>query len=167
MLPYDLNTPLFSDYALKHRFVWLPPGTAATYSSRDSFTFPVGAVIIKTFAYPVDYRDLALGERLIETRLLVRRATGWDPISYTWNEEQTEARRAVIGASVPVSWLQGDGTEVSITYHVPNANQCKECHEEHNEVVSPLGPKARNLNKDYAYADGTANQLSVGPSSGT
>jgi uncharacterized repeat protein (TIGR03806 family) len=159
VLPYDLNTPLFSDYALKHRFVWLPPGTSATYSPRDSFTFPVGAVIIKTFAYPVDYRDLALGERLIETRLLVRRATGWDPISYTWNEEQTEAQRRVIGASIPVSWIQGDGTEVSITYHVPNANQCKECHEEHNEVVSPLGPKARNLNKDYAYADGTANQL--------
>src|SRR5260370_39148003 len=24
VLPYDLNTPLFSDYAAKHRFVWLP-----------------------------------------------------------------------------------------------------------------------------------------------
>ena len=31
VLPYDLNTALFSDYAAKHRFVWLPPGTSATY----------------------------------------------------------------------------------------------------------------------------------------
>jgi uncharacterized repeat protein (TIGR03806 family) len=159
VLPYDLNTALFSDYAVKYRFVWLPPGTTATYSGRDSFTFPVGTVIIKTFAYPFDFRDPELGERLIETRLLVRRATGWDPITYTWNLEQTVARRDATGDRVPVTWIQADGAERSITYRVPNANQCKECHEEHNEVVGPLGPKARNLNRDYAYPDGTANQL--------
>ncbi len=159
VLPFDLNTQLFSDYALKHRFVWLPTGTSATYSARDSFTFPVGTVIIKTFAYPADYRDLSLGERLIETRLLVRRASGWDPIAYTWNDAETEAGRRVIGARVPVTWIQADGTSRSINYQVPNTNQCKECHEEHNEVVGPLGPKARNLNKDYEYADGGANQL--------
>jgi uncharacterized repeat protein (TIGR03806 family) len=159
VLPYDLNTPLFSDYAAKHRFVWLPPGTSAAYNPRDSFTFPVGTVIIKTFAYPFDFRDPALGERLIETRLLVRRAAGWDPITYTWNDEQTVARRRIIGAAVPVTWIDPDGSERSVTFRVPNTNQCKECHEEHNEVVGPLGPKARNLNKDYAYADGTENQL--------
>jgi len=159
VLPYDLNTPLFSDYALKHRFVWMPPGTAATYSGRDSFTFPLGTVIIKTFAYPADYRDPSLGETLIETRLLVRRANGWDPITYLWNAEQTVARRRVIGARVPMTWIQPDGEERSVTFHVPNTNQCKECHEEHNGVVAPLGPKARNLNRDYAYADGTENQL--------
>jgi uncharacterized repeat protein (TIGR03806 family) len=159
VLPYDLNTPLFSDYALKHRFVWLPPGTSATYSSHDSFTFPVGAVIIKTFAYPTDYRDLSLGERLIETRLLVHRATGWEPMTYTWNATQTEAAQRIIGARVPVTWIQADGSQRSVTYQVPNTNQCKECHEEHNGIVGPLGPKARNLNKDYAYADGTDNQL--------
>jgi len=159
VLPYDLNTPLFSDYASKHRFVWLPPGTSATYSAHDSFNFPVGTVLIKTFAYPADYRDPSLGERLIETRLLVRRSTGWDPMTYVWNDEQTEARRRVIGQSVPVTWIQLDGSERSITYHVPNTNQCKECHEEHNSVLGPLGPKARNLNKDYPYADGSVNQL--------
>lgn len=159
VLPYDLNTPLFSDYALKHRFVWLPPGTSATYSPRDSFTFPIGTVIIKTFAYPVDYRDLSRGQRLIETRLLVRRASGWDPITYTWNAEQTVARRRIIGAAVPVTWVDLEGSERSVTFRVPNTNQCKECHEEHNEVVGPLGPKARNLNKDYAYTEGTENQL--------
>ena len=159
VVPYDLNTQLFADYALKYRFVWLPPGTSATYSLRDSFTFPVGTVIIKTFAYPIDYRDLSLGERLIETRLLVRRASGWDPITYTWNDQQTVARRRIIGAKVPVTWIQPDGSERSVNYNVPNTNQCKECHEEHDNVVGPLGPKARNLNKDYPYAEGSANQL--------
>src|SRR5262249_45485336 len=96
----------------------------------------------------------------IETRLLVHRATGWDPITYTWDEAQTEAKRRIIGAKVPVTWIQPDGTERSITYNVPNTNQCKECHEEHNDTIGPLGPKARNLNTDYAVPDGTDNQLS-------
>jgi uncharacterized repeat protein (TIGR03806 family) len=159
VVPYDLNTPLFSDYALKHRFVWLPPGTRATYSAQDSFAFPVGAVLIKTFAYPIDARDSSRGQRLIETRLLVHRAGGWDPVTYVWNGAQTDATRRLIGADVPVSWIQADGSERSIVFHVPNANECKECHEEHDGLVGPLGPKARNLNKPYAYADGSANQL--------
>lgn len=159
VLPYDLNTALFSDYATKHRFVWMPPGTSATYSARDSFAFPVGTVLIKTFSYPFDLRAPEHGERLIETRLLVRRASGWDPITYLWNAEQTEATRRVIGARVPVQWTHVDGSERALTFRVPNTNQCKECHEEHNGVVGPLGPKARHLNKDHAYEDGVANQL--------
>lgn len=159
VLPFDLSTPLFSDYALKHRFVWMPPGTSATYHGRESFTFPVGTVLIKTFAFPVDGRDPSLGERLIETRLLLRRASGWEAITYLWNAEQTEARRRAIGARVPVAFTQADGTPFEVTFVVPNTNQCKECHAEHNDVLGPLGPKARNLNKDYPYADGSANQL--------
>lgn len=159
VLPYDLNTPLFSDYASKHRFVWMPEGTSAAYQPRESFVFPVGAVLIKTFAYPRDERAPELGERLIETRLLVRRAGGWEAMTYLWNAEQTEAKRRVIGARVPVSWIDAAGATQSISYQVPNTNQCKECHAEHNDVMGPVGPKARNLNKDYAYADGTANQL--------
>ncbi len=159
VLPYDLNTALFSDYARKHRFVWMPAGVAAAYHGRDTFAFPVGSVLIKTFAFPRDERDPSLGERLIETRLLVRRASGWEAITYLWNEAQTEARRRVIGARVPVEFPLADGTPFSVTFQVPNTNQCKECHAEHNDVLAPLGPKARNLNRDYAFADGVANQL--------
>ena len=70
VIPYDLNSALFSDYAEKFRFVKLPPGTHATYRDADAFEFPVGTVIAKTFAYPRDARDPSKGRRLIETRLL-------------------------------------------------------------------------------------------------
>jgi len=159
LLPFDLNTPLFSDYARKHRFVYLPPGTSATYSTRETFNFPVGALLVKTFAFPVDERDPGLGERLIETRLLLRRSTGWEAITYLWNAEQTEAKRRVIGANVAVEYPQADGSRFQVTFHVPNTNQCKECHAEHNDTVGALGPKARNLNKDYDYGDAVENQL--------
>jgi len=159
VLPYDLNTPLFSDYALKRRFVWLPPGTSATYSLHDSFKFPVGSVLIKTFAFPRDERDASLGERLIETRLLVHRTDKWEAITYLWNDQQTDAKRLIIGKAVAISYPTADGGTFTDNYQVPNTNQCKECHAEHDDVLGPLGPKARQLNKDYAYADGTENEL--------
>ena len=74
MIPYDLNSALFSDYAEKFRFVKLPAGTHATYSADDVFDFPVGTVIAKTFAFPHDARDPSQGRRLIETRILEARA---------------------------------------------------------------------------------------------
>ncbi|MGH7292742.1 MAG: hypothetical protein ACREJT_16095, partial [Myxococcota bacterium] len=132
VLPFDLNTPLFSDYATKHRFVWMPAGVSAAYHGSESFTFPVGAVLIKTFAFPIDERQPELGERLIETRLLVRRAAGWEPMTYVWNDEQSEAKRRIIGKAVPVEWIRADGSTLALNYQVPNTNQCKECHEEHN-----------------------------------
>ena len=75
VVPYDLNTPLFSDYATKYRFVWMPAGTSAVYNSTGAFEFPVGTIFSKTFAYPDNQH--AGKQRLIETRLLVHGRNGW------------------------------------------------------------------------------------------
>lgn len=159
VVPFDLNTPLFSDFALKDRFVWMPEGTTATYDETKTFSFPIGTVILKTFSFPVDFRDLSLGERIIETRLIVRRSSGWDVVTYLWNAEETEARRRTIGAGVPVSFIDASGQEQAFRYQVPNTNQCRECHEESEGVLEPVGPKARHLNRDLAYDDFVENQL--------
>jgi uncharacterized repeat protein (TIGR03806 family) len=154
VLPYDLNTPLFSDYAAKHRFVWMPPGTPAQYRDDGVFDFPVGAILAKTFAFPADGGK----EKLIETRLLVHAKSGWIGLPYVWNESQTEARLDLVPDPVSVSYADSSGQKHAFTYFIPNANECKQCHE-NARVMLPIGPKARNLNKDYVYADGIANQL--------
>jgi uncharacterized repeat protein (TIGR03806 family) len=59
---------------------------------------------------------------------------------------------------VPVSYKDSSGQKHAFTYFIPNANECKQCHE-NARVMLPIGPKTRNLNKDYVYADGSANQL--------
>jgi uncharacterized repeat protein (TIGR03806 family) len=158
VVPYDLNTPLFSDYADKFRFVKLPPGTSAQYRPDEAFEFPVGTVISKTFAYPVDARDPGKGRRLLETRILKRGADGWIGLPYVWNDEQTEAFLDVAGGFVDVSWIDERGEERTNNYIIPNANQCKGCHGQAGEF-QPLGPKARHLNKDFVYAHGAENQL--------
>jgi len=159
LLPYDLNTPLYSDYATKHRFVWLPPGTQAAYDPEGPFDFPVGAVLVKTFGFLKDIRDPGKGERIVETRLLIHKSTGWVGYSYIWNEDTTDARLAIAGGRADVSWTHYDGQTRRIErYIIPNVNECKQCHEIGGKLI-PIGPKARNLNKDYHYDGGAMNQL--------
>jgi uncharacterized repeat protein (TIGR03806 family) len=158
VIPYGLNSALFSDYAEKFRFVKLPAGLRAGYREDAVFEFPVGTVIAKTFAYPCDARDPSLGRRLIETRILKREADGWVGLPYIWNEGQTEAVLDVAGDTRDVSWTHTDGRVRSVNYIIPNANQCKGCHKS-GEVMTPIGPRARQLNGDFRYGTGVANQL--------
>jgi len=181
VVPYDLNTPLFTDYAHKLRTVWMPKGTTAKYHPTDTLDFPVGTVISKTFYYPRaadgkfgdvarndDYsRDFAgqgldlANVRLIETRILVHRKDGWAAIPYVWNDAQTEANLARTGAVLPLTLVGADNAREDFNYVVPDESQCQSCHAQDwiDRKVHPIGPKARHINKDYHYADGSANQL--------
>ncbi|WP_323846906.1 SO2930 family diheme c-type cytochrome [Microbulbifer magnicolonia] len=179
--PYDLNTALFTDYAHKLRTVWMPAGTSAKYGD-ERFDYPVGTVLSKTFYYPKDasgavlrtddyrndYVEGRAGEaldldnvRLMETRLLVKRADGWQALPYVWNAEQTEATLEIAGDASRLQLVSAAGDSSAFTYVVPDANQCAGCHaDNHTEKsIKPLGPRARHLNKDYAYASGVQNQL--------
>lgn len=156
VLPYDLNTPLFSDYASKYRFVWMPSGTSAQYREDQVFDFPIGTVLIKSFAFPENSGSHR--ERLIETRLLVHTKSGWVGLPYIWNRNQTEATLQLVPDPVPISYSDVAGKKHDFIYFIPNANECKQCHE-NSRVMLPIGPKARNLNKEFTYADGAANQL--------
>lgn len=144
--PYDLNTPLYSDGALKFRYVYIPAGQQAQYREDGVFEFPVGTVLIKTFAFAADMRQPTENVRFLETRLLIRRAEGWLAYPYVWNEAQTEARLSSIGANVPVNFTNEEGKAIALEWAVPNRNQCKACHDLAGELT-PIGPSARNLNR--------------------
>jgi uncharacterized repeat protein (TIGR03806 family) len=186
VVPYDLNTPLFTDYAHKLRTIWMPKGSSAKYHPTDTFDFPVGTVISKTFYYPRtdkssatdvarndDYAHDFTGQgldmarvHLIETRILVRRTDGWAAMPYVWNEAQTEATLARTGAVLPLTLVDaqpaaGQPAREDFNYVVPDESQCASCHAQDwvSRKIHPIGPKARHLNKDYHYADGAQNQL--------
>ena len=135
VFPYALNTPLWSDGAEKLRFIYLPEGTQLTADGEGLLQFPVGAAIIKTFAF-----GEGADRRLIETRVLLHRKDGWVALPYRWNAEQTEATLALTGGRIDLVTPAGE----AISYAIPNKNQCKTCHSIDNKVV-PIGPKARNL----------------------
>lgn len=156
--PYDLATPLFSDYAFKARFVKVPEGKSAKYHPEDPMDFPDNTVLIKNFYYPADFRKPEGDRRILETRLLVKKEGIWNPLAYIWNEEQTDAYLEVAGENIEVSWVHYDGSEQTLNYSVPNLNQCKGCHIK-SGVIKPIGPTSRQLNKEFDYADVSANQL--------
>ena len=179
VIPYDLVTPLFSDYAHKQRTIWMPEGATGRYREGDILDLPVGTVITKTFYYPrgetggeirqtldraagwrPDGLDLA-GIRLVETRILVHRESGWLALPYVWNAEQTEARLQRAGTIERLTLVADDGSRQDFAYAVPNANQCAGCHAVNNttRAIQPIGPAARHINRDYAYAGGDRNQL--------
>lgn len=157
VIPYDVNTPLFSDYTTKHRFVKLPRGTAR-YSADEVFDLPVGTQLVKTFAMPHDLRRPDQGERLLETRVLARGEDGWSGVTYLWNDEQTDAMLAVAGDTIDVEWTHIDGERRTNNYIVPNVNQCKGCHAT-SAGIAPIGIKARHLNRTFDYGGVVENQL--------
>ena len=182
VVPFDLNTPLFSDYAHKLRTVWLPRGTHAERVG-NNIRFPVGTVFTKTFFYPTDTRGQLLKQldmhtrtvhidghealdishvKLIETRLLVRRPEGWLTLAYQWNDEQTRAVLRRAGALVPLELHDPQSQAViSDTYLIPNQLQCGNCHNRdyRSGQSEPLGPRIDHLDRDYDYANGNENQL--------
>jgi uncharacterized repeat protein (TIGR03806 family) len=158
VLSYELTTPLFSDYARKLRFVRLPEGKTVTYNEKEVFNFPVGTQIVKTFYYPHDATQPERGRKLIETRVLTHEEDGWTALPYVWNEAQTDASLEVAGETLEVSYVHDDGKKKKFSYTVPNVNQCKGCHSFKGEMM-PIGPSARQLNGDFAYGHGSANQL--------
>ncbi len=158
VMPYDLNTSLFSDYAHKSRFVKMPEGQAANYHPKDVLDFPEGTTLIKNFFYFNNEQKPEDGKRIIETRLLIKRNNEWETLNYVWNESQTDAILDITGDIIPVSWVDHDGKKRDINYIIPNKNQCKSCHNSGGKII-PIGPKVANLNKDFTYKNGTENQL--------
>lgn len=158
LTPYALNTPLFSDYAEKQRYLYLPSGAKARYRDKGVLGLPIGATLVKTFSYPADFRHPNDAVRAVETRLLIHKKGGWEAQTYVWNTDQTSAVLKRAGARIPVQTIDAEGRPLAIDYAVPNANQCKECHSL-SGVITPIGPKARNLNGVYAYEAGAENQI--------
>ncbi|MCX7745134.1 MAG: hypothetical protein N2167_11275 [Flavobacteriales bacterium] len=158
VIPYTLPTPLFSDYAYKLRFVYIPSGKQVTYHDKEVFQFPVGTILVKTFYYPYDFRYPEKGRKIIETRLLIHEENGWKAYPYIWNEEQTEAYLEVAGDTKLIQWTHSDGKKMKINYSIPNANQCKSCHESYGQMT-PIGPTARQLNSEFSYNGVSKNQI--------
>jgi uncharacterized repeat protein (TIGR03806 family) len=105
---------------------------------------------------------------LAETRLLIRYEVGWNAFAYVWNAEQNEAFLEPAGELLNLNLISKSGESESIVYVVPDKNQCAACHtpDHASKELRPLGPKARQLNRDYSYISGTENQLAYWTSNG-
>ena len=135
----------------------MPNGTKATYSEdAEVLNLPVGSALIKTFYY--NNVQPSNTTKIVETRVMIRKETGWIFAEYVWNNEQTDATLQTQGSTVSISWLDQNSTPQSIDYKTPSSNDCKMCHD-NNGVSRPIGIKPQNLNNTFNYTSGAKNQL--------
>lgn len=164
VLPFEPISPLFSDYAHKKRFIWMPGVAQAEYvADEELFDFDDGTVLIKNFYY--ENVQPAGDTRILETRLMYKLNGQWEFANYVWNEDQTEANFDLVGSYVPLSWVDEQGATRDVVYRIPNEAECLTCHK-NNVVPIPIGPKPQNLNSTLAYPEGSMNQLAKWASMG-
>lgn len=151
---YSLNTQLYTDHASKQRFIVLPSGEPMQYVSDGLPDFPNNTVVVKTFYYNNDDRDVSLGKQIIETRVIIKKNGIWEFGDYVWNTSQTEAILNTNGSTLPISYTDASGASQSINYKIPSQENCFTCHQSNNQPTL-IGPKLRSMNFDI----NGANQL--------
>jgi uncharacterized repeat protein (TIGR03806 family) len=162
VVPYEPASSLFTDYALKKRFIWMPEGTKATYDADNKvLNFPVGTVLIKNFYYSTIQPNNTT--KIIETRLMIRKSTGWVFAEYLWDDAQTEATLVTgtdftSGSSKNITFKKDNGQVITTDYRIPSESECYACHKLNNQPI-PIGVKPQNLNNNYNYPGGLKNQL--------
>ncbi|MGC4014174.1 MAG: Ig-like domain-containing protein [Luteolibacter sp.] len=165
-VPFDVNTPLWSDGAHKQRWIMVPNNgshdTAAekiTFNEKGNWTFPEGTILMKHFEMPMDERNPSVVRRL-ETRFIVCTAGGGKyGLTYRWNAGGTDAQLLTGGESLDYAVTLQDGSTVQRRWDFPSRADCLFCH--NSAAGQALGFRTHQLNKDFTYPSTgrTANQL--------
>lgn len=158
VVPYGVNSPLWSDNALKARWVALPARAQIHLDADGKYQWPGGALFVKHF-------DLVTNEqtrqrRRLETRLLVLDSTGANGygVTYKWREDNRDADLLTSGLDEEIEIVGADGRTHTQTWHYPSQQECLQCHTEKSDFV--LGPSMRQLNGDFEYPTGRSdNQI--------
>jgi uncharacterized repeat protein (TIGR03806 family) len=145
LIPFAINSELWSDGAVKERHLALPEEAQIAIDDDGDFSFPPGTVLKKEFS---------LAGRRIETRLLIRAENGaWSGFSYEWDENQSDAALLSGGKTVTLSSGQA--------WRFPSSFECTRCHNPGAGHV--LGPELAQLNRSFHYAatGRSANQVTT------
>lgn len=115
-LAFSPQYPLWSDGAIKRRWLSLPPGAAIDASDPDAWSFPVGTRFWKEFSFN--------GQK-VETRYMELQASGqWLYAAYAWTAD---------GADASLVSEQGKRGAYPLgparTHAIPSVNDCKACHQ--------------------------------------
>ena len=155
LIEYDINHGFWSDGTRKRRWLAIPDGTRITFDATGAWQFPVGTLIVKQFEIELQ-EGVASSRRRLETRILGRRASGWFGLVYKWRSDGSDADLLADGAreSLTVRSTAGDQT---FSYEYPSRSDCLRCH--NAAAGGILGVRTAQLNRNFAYAAATDNQL--------
>lgn len=144
-LEYTVASELWSDRAVKRRWIVLPPGGRIGFAAEGSWTFPTGTVLIKHFELETRVGDPSSRRRL-ETRVLVHEEDAWAGYTYRWNAAQTDADLLLgrMEESITIHDPSAPGGSRVQRWTYPSRTDCLRCHGEASGRV--LGVRTRQLN---------------------
>jgi uncharacterized repeat protein (TIGR03806 family) len=159
IIPYRPSAELWSDGALKERFIAIPGLGQIGYREYGGWDFPEETVLVKNFLLPLDDRDPQGSAKRIETRLLFRKDNDWHGFSYEWNEDETDADLLETGKTRIFSITGENGLSYEYGWYYPSRTDCIVCHTAAENRV--LGLNTAQMNTDFAYplSGVTDNQL--------
>jgi uncharacterized repeat protein (TIGR03806 family) len=138
VIEYEVNAPLWSDYALKRRFIALPAGETIEFSAMGSWQFPVGTALVKHFELPTG----STTQRL-ETRVFLRQNDGWIGFTY-YHDGSGDAVLLTRALVLNVEWQEA-GQPFMQTWRIPSPQDCFGCHTQVADRV--LGVRTGQLNR--------------------
>jgi uncharacterized repeat protein (TIGR03806 family) len=168
--PYTVISPLFSDFAGKARFLYLPEGTRLHIDfdvadpgpggEGELWQWPVGTVLIKNFYFDLDRQNPEQDHnaKLIETRLMVQFPEGWKVYTYVWDDAEQDAVLTKFGQLIEVAFTDVDGQPATQEYKVPALEQCGSCHSRKNTLAT-LGPVTHQMNYLVERDGAMVNQM--------
>jgi uncharacterized repeat protein (TIGR03806 family) len=145
VIPYDVNSPLWSDGAEKQRYFAIPDGMTITIGADQDWDLPIGSVAMKTFS---------VGRKRVETRLFMRHDDGgWAGYTYEWNADGKDA------TLLPANKVKA--LDQATTWAYPSRTQCIQCHSK--AAGGTIGLETAQLNGDSVYpsTNRISNQLAT------
>ena len=153
LIPYDVIVPFWSDGAVKNRYISVPDGKIG-FGQTGEWVFPRGTVFVKTFALATN-ESYPGSLRRLETRLLVCANTGGVyGVVYKWRADDSDADLLATNLTEAIAINTATGVRTQMWYY-PSRADCLTCHTANAGGV--LGVKTRQLNRDFDYPSGIAD----------
>lgn len=166
IIPYTVNSPLWSDGAAKKRWIAIPndgrynsSGERITFDSNAPWKFPEGTVFIKHFELPKKVNDPTDNYRL-ETRFFIigKHNKGYG-LTYQWNDEGTDAILLGGGTSKTFQVEDEFGSFFTQEWNYPSRTQCLTCHNDNADYVLGVNTHQLNGSLDYDFLGESMNQI--------
>ncbi len=158
VIPYSINAEPWADHAISERFVAVPNDLAIT-PAEATWSFPKDSVLAKTLSLDSEQGN-STTRRRVETQILHFDGQEWQPYTYQWNKEQTDA--VLLGAAggeqtFDIIDADAPGGKRKQTWRFSGRAECQRCH---NKYSGPaIAFNTPQLNKQHRYADAPASQL--------
>ena len=161
VIPYSVNSPLWSDGAGKSRYIGLPNDARIEFTESGAWKFSEGTVLVKSFSLETGSTDNP-GSRWVETRLMVIQQNEWVGYSYRWNDAQTDAELVDDAGTDQAFQVRDPDSETGQReqiWHFPSRTECMVCHSRAAGYV--LGLSTAQMNRVHDYGTTRANQLTT------